>query len=286
MDLQEFTRYAGSETNVAAIDRILLRGYLAHLADTRGLKPTSVKRRVACLKVMFRWLELDEVITVSPFHRLDAQIRLPRRLPRTLTREEAVALRQAAMVRAGLRHPLTVEAVTQAGDHDALTALVAIEIILCTGMRVGKLAAVRIGDIALADGIITVNGKGSRQRQVFLPPEEGILVTGYLAYRAARQPPGDHLLLTPSGSRAGPDRLRHLVRVTAEAGGLTRRITPHMLRHTAATQLLEHGLDIRYVQRLLGHQSITTTEGYTHVNNTSLKNAVLRARVRAAAECA
>lgn len=286
VDLQEFCRFAGPDIQAAAIDRGLLRGYLAYLADARGLRPTSVKRRVACLKVMFRWLELEEVLAVNPFHRLDAQIRLPRKLPRTLTREETAALRRTAVSQAGLWRPLTAERVAGAGDHDAVTALVAIEIMLCTGMRVGELAAVRLGDIALAEGVITVNGKGSRQRQVFLPPEEAALLSGYLGYRAAQHFPGDSLLVNRLGGRAGTERLRALVRRVGEAAGLTRRITPHMLRHTAATQLLEHGLDIRHVQRLLGHQSITTTEGYTHVSNASLKNAVLRARAKALAEVA
>ncbi len=277
VDLQEFCRFAGSTTPIASVDRILLRRYLVHLSDARGLKPASVKRRIACLKVMFRWLELDEVIPTSPFHRLDAQIRLPHRLPKALTRQETAALCRAAHRRAGVPPPATREAVRAAACPDAVTALVAIELLLCTGMRVGELAALRVGDLDLGEGVITVTGKGNRQRQVFLSPRETDMLAGYLSRRQGHSA-ADHLMACRPGQRPGTERLRRLVRTTAEAAGLARRVTPHMLRHTAATQLLENGLDIRYVQRLLGHRSITTTEAYTHVSNSSLRNAVLRAR--------
>ncbi len=282
IDLQEFRRFAGADTAVAAVDRQRLRGYLAHLADERGLKATSVKRRVACLKVMFRWLELDEVITVNPFHRLRAVIRLPKRLPRALSAEEAAKLRTTALALAGLRRPLSNSAASMAATTDfrAVTTLVAVEILLCTGMRVGELATVGLGDLARVDGTITVNGKGSRQRQVFLSNEEIALVGAYLPLRSGRHPRDDRLIVTEDGVAATTDHLRRLVRDVAEAANLQRRVTPHMLRHTAATQFLENGLDIRFVQRLLGHQSITTTEGYTHVSNASLKAAILRARAR------
>lgn len=83
IDLQEFERFLTPDIEVSAIDRRRLRRNLAHMVVARRLKETSMKRRIACLKVMFRWLELDEVIDVTPFHRLDARIRLPKRLPAT-----------------------------------------------------------------------------------------------------------------------------------------------------------------------------------------------------------
>ncbi|CCC99290.1 phage integrase family protein with SAM-like domain [Azospirillum brasilense] len=130
IDLREFERFAGAATLVTAVDRHLLRRYLAHLMDTRKLKETSVRRRIACLKVMFRWLELDEVIETSPFHRLDARVRLPRRLPRSLTNDEARRLQSAAAARAGITGRLTaakVERAARRASLDDLTALLAVE---------------------------------------------------------------------------------------------------------------------------------------------------------------
>lgn len=284
-DLREFERFAQGATPVEAVDRQTLRRYLGHLFDVRKLKETSVKRRLACLKVMFRWLELDEVIAVSPFHRLDARIRLPRRLPRSLTNDETQRLQRAAAAGAGISGRLTVTKVERAARraaHDDLTALLAVEVLLCTGLRVGELATVQVGDVDLAEGVVTVNGKGSRQRRVFLADAALLaLVSGYLAARARVAHRTDALLVTAEGGPADTQHVRLLVRRTAEAAELTRRVTPHMLRHTAATQLLENGLDIRFVQRLLGHQSISTTEGYTTVTDTSLRASIVEARARA-----
>jgi len=87
-DLREFCRFAGSDTEIAACDRACLRAYLRHLFEVRRLKEASVKRRMACLKAMYRWLEREGTLAVNPFHRLELNIRLPKRLPRSLTRGE------------------------------------------------------------------------------------------------------------------------------------------------------------------------------------------------------
>lgn len=285
IDLEEFQRFSGVEKPVDAIDRTHLRGFMKHLFDDRGLKETSVKRRIACLKVLFRWLEQEDAVAITPFHRFDARIRLPQRLPRSLTRDEMRRLLDAATLRAALpvRNRYETRALARCasrpGRHPALTTLTVLEVLYCTGMRVGELAAVRLPDLNMGEGIITVNGKGNRQRRVFLP-EAGIirLVGAYLDARAQHSPGHDTLLTSPGGGPATTQHLRSLVVGAGEAASLSRRITPHMLRHTAATHLLESGVDIRFVQRLLGHHSISTTEGYTQVSDTSLRDAIMGVR--------
>lgn len=284
IDLKEFERFVSPDTEVSAIDRQQLRRYLSHLFDKRRLKETSVKRRIACLKVMFRWLELDEVIAISPFHRLDARIRLPKRLPRNLTDDEVRRLRQVAMERAGLSGRITEAKalrVARRTDPNAFTTLVVLEVLLCTGLRVGELVSIRRADIDLTERVITIMGKGSRQRRVFLPDDEtAALVSACLAVTTSRPGPHAMFVVTPSGAPGTTAFVRSLLREAASEAGISRRITPHMLRHTAATRLLENGLDIRFVQRLLGHQSISTTEIYTAVTDTSLKAAIGRAAGR------
>ncbi|AIB12915.1 hypothetical protein ABAZ39_13140 [Azospirillum argentinense] len=283
-DLREFERFVGAGAEVASIDRHVLRRYLSHLFETRRLKESSVKRRIACLKVMFRWLELDEVIAISPFHRLDARIRLPKRLPRNLTDDEVRRLRRTAMDRVGLSGRITEAKALRVGrrtDPNAFSALVVLEILLCTGLRVGELTSVRLDDIDLVERVITIIGKGSRQRRVFLPDDEtATLVAAYAATAVTRRGSHDRFIVTASGAPATTEFVRSLLRTTATDAGIARRITPHMLRHTAATQLLENGVDIRFVQRLLGHQSISTTEIYTAVTDASLKAALGRAAGR------
>nr|WP_255542440.1 tyrosine-type recombinase/integrase [Azospirillum sp. INR13] len=230
---------------------------------------------------MFRWLELDEVIEISPFHRLDARIRLPRRLPRNLTDDEVRRLRAAALAGAGITGRITETKAVRAArkaDHDAFTALVAVEVLLATGLRVGELAGMRVEDVDLTGRVITIVGKGSRQRRVFLPDDAvTALVTAYQGVTGARRRDHDRFLMTGTGGPASTQHLRLLIRGIGEDAQLSRRVTPHMLRHTAATRLLENGVDIRFVQRLLGHQSISTTEIYTTVTDASLRAAVVKA---------
>ena len=284
IDLSEFERFVGVGTPVSAIDRPLLRRYLSHLFEARKLKETSVKRRLACLKVMFRWLELDEAIPVSPFHRLDARIRLPRRLPRNLSDDEVRRLRRMALQRVGLSGRITEAKalrVARRTDFDAFTTLVVLEVLLDTGMRVGELASIRLEDIDLTERVITILGKGSRQRRVFLPDDETTtLVAAYRTVTDGRRKSHDHFIITVQGGPASTQHIRNLVRKAATEADLPRRITPHMLRHTAATRLLENGVDLRFVQRLLGHQSVSTTDLYTTVTDASLKAAIASAAKR------
>ena len=286
VDLAEFRAFVGAETVLAACDRALLRGFLQHLFEARGLKETSVKRRMACLKVMFHWLETEEVLEISPFHRLNLRIRLPKRLPRALSSAETRALTAAAAARAGLRPGgrYSETAVAAAGGPDGiadLTLLLAIELMVTTGVRIGELTAIGTRDIDVVDRTVRIFGKGARERTVFLV-DDGIaaLVAGYAAARARLPVWTDRLLVTAGGGPADAQSLRKALRTLAEDAGLNRPVTPHMLRHTAATLLLEAGVDIRFVQRLLGHQSISTTEIYTAVSDVQLKNAVLGARGR------
>ncbi len=281
IDLQEFRTFAGDETPVADIDRQRLRGFLRYLFDDRKLKETSVKRRLACVKVMFRWLELDEVILISPFHRLDARIRMPRKLPRCLSRDEASRLQAEPAQKLGLGKltQTAIQHATAGARLNDLTTVVAIEVLLATGVRVGELAAIELGDIDLLQGVIIINGKGNRQRRVFLTDATMIaLVKAYLTAREQAQSTTTSFLLNSRGRPASPQFLRKLIREAGESAELPRRTTPHMLRHTAAIQLLEAGVDIRFVQRLLGHQSISTTEGYTSVSDGSLRTVITEAR--------
>jgi len=284
IDLAEFERFAEAGTPVAAVDRPLLRRYLNHLFEARSLKETSVKRRLACLKVMFRWLELDETIEISPFHRLDARIRLPKRLPRNLTDDEVRRLRRTALERVGLSGRVTETKalrIARRADFDAVTTLVVLEVLLCTGLRVGELASMRLNDLDLIERVVTVVGKGSRQRRVFLPDDEtATLVSAYRTVTAERRKGHEHFVITAQGGPASTQHIRTLVRTAATEAELSRRVTPHMLRHTAATRLIENGVDIRFVQRLLGHQSISTTELYTTVTDASLKAAITKATGR------
>ena len=267
-DLSDFLAHAGRDAEVGAIDRDSLRSYARALFDAKGLKESTVKRRVAAVKVMFRWLERDEVIPLTPFHRLDMPIRLPRRLPRALTADEMRRLLRAA------------EAGQSCGSHAGVLLHFVVVALFVTGLRIGELVAAGLADVDPIGGSILVRGKGNRERRVFLPgPDTMAALSRYLAVRDRVAPPSGRLLVDADGSDVTAQRLRRRTTALAHQAGIARRVTPHMLRHTAATQLIEAGVDIRFVQKLLGHASIATTQIYTQVSDSSLRTTIERADV-------
>ncbi|MFI5202459.1 MAG: tyrosine-type recombinase/integrase, partial [Candidatus Kapaibacterium sp.] len=153
-DGADFAGFAGPSAPVPEIGRERLQNYVRWLLDERGLKEASVKRRVATLKVFFRWLERQGTIEINPFHRLDMVVRLPRRLPRGVSSDELRRL--LAHIRRG-----------EPGFAATLFHLT-VSLLFTTGLRIGELAAVRLADLDKREGIIQVRGKGNRERQVYL----------------------------------------------------------------------------------------------------------------------
>ena len=160
------------------------------------------------------------------------------------------------------------------------TTLLAVALMVATGVRVNEVVGIKCPDIDLPGRSLRVLGKGRRERQVFLTND---WITGltraYLKTRVALGLEHPHLLFNSRHDPLTAPAMRlRLVKAAGDAG-LGARVTPHMLRHTAATQLIEKGVDIRYIQRLLGHASLSTTEIYTHVSDRALKRVVSDADV-------
>ena len=253
LDLARFSQFLGKRAAVATCDKAIIHNYVRHLFDVRSLKESSVKRHLATLRSLFRWLE-DEGGVDDPFRGARIRIRMPKRLPRVIAR-------------ADLRR-LLLHAPPHAFSD--LTAYVATERLVATGMRVGELAGLLDAAVDIEDGTITIIGKGNRQRRVFVPDDLKSLIRDYRTARD-RCASAETFLVNSRGDAASPQMIRRLVRLHGERSDVRDRVTPHMFRHSVATYLLEEGVDIRYVQRLLGHRSISTTEIYTHVNRARLK---------------
>jgi integrase/recombinase XerD len=151
---------------------------------------------------------------------------------------------------------------------------------VATGIRVGELCAIKLSDVSPDCATIRIYGKGARDRVVYVT--DPVLRQGLarlMNIRRAQELPS--LLINRRGSPMRPQSVRAKLRKIAGQAGLQRRVTPHMLRHTAATLLIETGVDIRFVQRLLGHSSIATTEIYTHVAEEALRATLERSNVLA-----
>ncbi|WP_133510656.1 tyrosine-type recombinase/integrase [Candidatus Thiosymbion oneisti] len=287
IDLKQFQCFKTPRSDVTQCKREDIRAYLKCLNDKCNLKEASIKRHIASVRAMFRWLETEEVIDVTPFHRLAIDIKQPVHLPRALTSNEIRRLLRQPLTKLGLptRNPYKSQRIARTvRDHTGfleLTTLVTLELLFATGVRVSELSAVKVSDVDFDRRMILIRGKGNRERHVVIPDTDlRELILGYVEARDTLSPTTTSLLINSRGTPASPQFLRHLVIKAGERANLTRRVTPHMLRHSTATHLLEAGIDIRYVQRLLGHQSITTTQIYTHVTDSSLKSAISSTKFR------
>lgn len=264
-DLADFTAFAKPATPLAELSKETLRNYIRHMRETRQLKETTIKRRIACLKLMFRWAKQECMLRENPFDTLNERIRLPKRLPRALAKDETRRLRAAS---------------SPASDLDAFgihATKIAIQIMLATGIRVGELVSIRHEDIDLVNASLTIHGKGNRQRVVYLiDTKTKECLRRYLTRRQQVDTHEPWIFVAKNGKQITTNQMRRKLKDIAKSAGIERRITPHMLRHTSATTWLEAGLDIRYVQKLLGHQSISTTEIYTQVTDEGLRGAMRR----------
>ncbi|MBK1680401.1 hypothetical protein CKO20_08460 [Rhodocyclus tenuis] len=236
------------------------------MRNEQKLQESTIKRRVACLKLMFRWARQESILKTNPFDTLNERIRLPKRLPRAIDSLDALKLRK------------TATELSDRSGFDAHCKKTAVSLLLETGIRVGELSGIQIEDVSLADRCIKIHGKGNRQRFVYLLSTATFeTVSSFLAKRKHVASQSSKLFVNEEGKQLTPPLVRRALSELRKSAGIGRHITPHMLRHTCASQWLESGLDIRYVQKLLGHHSISTTEIYTHVSDQSLREALLRA---------
>ncbi len=250
-------------TNLEAIDKTALRLYIKTLFT--GLAEKSVKRKVASLKALFHFLEREDLIAVNPFRKMDVRIKETKRLPRGLSLPDLKRLfrhlYQAKQTSLGRRTFL----------YRALVRDIAVvEALFATGARVAEICHLRLEDVDLIQGRIRILGKGARERLLGLPGQSTLAaLRDYRALWLDPAPPHLFFFHNRFGSRLSEQSVRCLLRRHASQAGLALHLTPHMLRHSVATLLLEQGVDIRYIQHFLGHSSIVTTQIYTAIHDNS-----------------
>lgn len=263
-DLADFFGWLRGDAEAGEVSTETLRNYLEWMVGERKLTIATVRRRLACLRAFFRW-RVDQLQVDDPFAGWRVQLPRRKRLPRALSGHEVSALLASS------RSPVPSESLL----------CLAVRLMVATGLRVGELCKLRIDDVSPDGSTLRVHGKGSRDRIAYVT--DGPLQVDLQQFVSARRrvDAAGALLVNCHGTALKPQSIRTQLRRSAERAGLSRRITPHMLRHTAATLLIETGVDIRFVQRLLGHSSIATTEIYTHVSDEALRTTLKRADVLA-----
>lgn len=275
-DVESLIHYLGGDLLVRRITAAQVLGYV-HSLRAEGKTARSIKRRLAGLRSFAGWLRASDLINDDSWFDASIRIPVPRLLPKAVPSSELNVLVRHLCVRACLRIDQLPTGFTA---WDDTTTLLGAVLMITTGVRVSELVSIRCSDMDVDGGRVRVIGKGHRERTVYLPgrwlPN---LCATYLATRKGLPVSHDALLTNTSAQPLTATAMRRRLHAAVRGAGIPRTITPHMLRHSAATQLLEAGVDMRYVQRLLGHASITTTEIYTHVTDGALQLAVAGASV-------
>ncbi|MEK7448510.1 MAG: site-specific tyrosine recombinase/integron integrase, partial [Planctomycetota bacterium] len=265
-DLTQLFEFLKKEEIVSpsAITTLILRSFIVYLKQTRpalvgknNLKNSSLARKMAACRAFFKWLNKMEIVSVNPTDVLRTP-RLEKKLPDFLTETE-------------LRKLIAAPDITKlSGCRDQAI----IETLYSGGIRISELVGLKIKDIDFNNGIMQVYGKGKKERLAMLGRPALESVESSLSKRreaGQKTDANSYLFLNHRGGHLTDRSIRRLIIAYARAAGLpARKISPHTLRHSFATHLLDHGADLRSVQELLGHKSISTTQIYTHVTTTRL----------------
>ncbi len=265
-DLAQLTehlrRELGREPRPEDVDHLALRGFLAEL-HRRGLAKSSSARKLAGLRTFFRYLCREGRLQANPA-RVLATPRKEKRIPAVL---------DEAQVQALLDLP---------GDGlEAVRGRAILELLYASGMRCAELVALDTGEVDLDARMVRVLGKGRKERVVLFGHRAQETLRAWLPERARLRPKTDALFLNARGGRLTDRSVRAIVARRVQQTALARRCSPHTLRHSFATHLLTRGADLRAIQELLGHASLSTTQRYTHVDTRHLLAVYKKAHPRA-----
>lgn len=260
------SRLSGTALEPAQLTTRLLRAYLAWLHE-QGYAKTTMARRIAAMRSWCRFLCRQGILTVNPAEGLRGP-RQERKLPHFLNEQDLARLLEAP------------PADTPLGIRDRAI----LETLYSAGLRVGELTQLNVADIDVESGLATVRGKGKRERLALFGPQALAALGRWLAEREAVAPRArsqNALYLNKHGTRLTTRSVGRLLQKYLAQAGLDPRTSPHTLRHSFATHLLDRGADIRSVQELLGHRSLTNTQIYTHVTTQRLRDSYHKAHPRA-----
>lgn len=260
-DLQKLLDFAESRNlSLSEISFQHLEEFLAGLYDT-GIKARSVARILSGVKSFFQFLMLDGYIEEDPSQLLESP-KVGLKLPVVLSLEEIDAILSQ------------IDLSTAEGTRNYAI----IETLYSCGLRVSELTNLRFSDLFFDEGFIRVQGKGSKQRLVPISETAILKINNYLLHRSrqtVKRGYEDVLFLSSRGSAISRVTVFYYIRQYAEAAGIKKEISPHVFRHSFATHLLERGANIRVIQEMLGHEKITTTEIYTHIDRNFLRQEII-----------
>ncbi|MFO8101031.1 MAG: tyrosine recombinase XerC [Dehalococcoidia bacterium] len=266
-DIRHFLKFLDLEEvrSLEEVDHSVIRNYLGQLLD-KGTVRASISRKMSALRSFFLYLNQEGLVENEPLNRVSGP-KVEKRLPSFLTSEEIISL---------LSSP---DSSTPHGLRDRAI----LELLYASGLRVSEIASLDVSGMDVEMHQLRVWGKGAKERMVLMGQPAADAIADYLEYgRMKLQGPEstDALFLNRYGHRIAERRIQYILKKYARQAGISRRVHPHMLRHTFATHMLDGGADLRVVQELLGHSSLSSTQVYTHVTRSQMRKRYLEAHPR------
>ncbi|MBS1253313.1 MAG: Tyrosine recombinase XerC [Anaerolineales bacterium] len=277
-EIEEFLDFLAQDDiqDWAQVDRYVVRGYLGRL-HAQDYARSSIARRVSELRSFGRYLVREKILEANPFRAISSP-KVPQRLPKYLEVDEVQRLLDVPETRDSDGKP----------SPQGLRDRAILELLYASGLRVSELTSLNVGDLDRERGQIIVTGKGDKERLVLIGEPAQHALSRYLAdgrpqFVKKQAPASRPLFLNRLGSRLSDRSIQMILPILLFRSGLTKKVTPHTLRHTFATHMLDGGADLRVVQELLGHAQLSTTQVYTHVSQNRAREVYLGAHPRAGA---
>lgn len=270
-DLKAFERFF-EEKNIADITIDDIRQYIGNLETNHHHKDTTIRRKIASLKVFFTFLEEEGIIPDSPTRKIKRRYTVAKHLPRVMSKDEVRRLLEKAHQEIEILDascdcildPTSMNSKLSRAHRDRMI----LEILFSTGIRIGELVGLNIEDINLQEKTILIFGKGRKERIVYISSDEVLeVIKNYFSFRENIESQSKAVFLNKYGERLSIYSVENIFRKYCEKAKIKNYYTPHCLRHTMATMLLNNGADIRAVQEILGHTCITTTQIYIEVSS-------------------
>lgn len=255
-DLDQFHEYSRREAS--DVSKEVLTSYIIYLHQL--YKQKTVKRKIASLKAFYAFLEREEIVAENPMRKVRTQFREERVLPRTIPAEIIERLLCYMYHQQGRKDN------TRCREKIITRDTAIIELLFATGLRISELCGLEKKRFNLSDGILCIRGKGAKERYLQIgSPMVLRQLRRYSALWKQEMGEGDYFFYNRNGGRYSEQAARRMINKYVEGASINMHITPHMFRHAFATLLLEEDVDIRYIQKMLGHSSIVTTQIYTEV---------------------
>ena len=264
IDLKQYIRFCNTSHSNNLLSHQTLDQFITFLH--KQYKPKTIKRKIASLKAFFHYLEYIDILAYNPFSKLDIRFREPKLLPRTIPGN-------VIQIFLNTMYSQKEQTSTYYQQRCCIRDIAVIELLFATGMRISELCNLKPENIDFINNTILVYGKGAKERILHIGNAD-VLMALHLYQDTFSEDINKcgYFFVNRLQNQLSDQSVRHMINHYVKLAGLEQHITPHMFRHSFATLLLEQDVDIRYIQKILGHSSINTTEIYTHVSNMKQKD--------------